>query len=217
MKFILINFSAGKRWMIPAAACLLLSGCSTADVRPETPAPMTQAIAAAPESSSASYEKGESDSPRSTDSFPEAKNAFVQYCQLKAEIEAVEIDLDKLEAEYRIGNLAQENFQQQKSTLISQKHMLEQQKDKLKLQALEEVAVPRPQGTNQELAEKSREVEYQNDMLELEEDRLELQYQSGELTREDFIAKLSQVIQKSEELETLEDYLEDILDGTGYD
>lgn len=141
------------------------------------------------------------------------------YCQIKAEKEAVEIEIDNLEAAYRVGSLDEQSFQSQRAALKEQERGLERQED-----MLEDMAelyfyqsMEMPQGDIQSLLSQLSQVESQKNEQESQERQLKMQYRGGEITRQDFVSAMKENISLEEELDVKEDMLEDSLERLGWD
>ena len=141
------------------------------------------------------------------------------YCQVKAEKDAVEIEIDNLEAAYRVGSLDQQSFQSQRAALQNQERELDWQEE-----MLEDMAemyfyqnVELPQGDIQSLLDQLAQVDSEAYEQENQERQLKLQYRNGEISREDFISGMKENIRQEEELDVREELLEDSLERLGWD
>ena len=141
------------------------------------------------------------------------------YCQVKAEKDAVEIEIDNLEAAYRVGSLDQQSFQSQRAALQNQERELDWQEE-----MLEDMAemyfyqnVELPQGDIQSLLDQLAQVDSEKYEQENQERQLKLQYRNGEISREDFISGMKESIRQEEELDVREELLEDSLERLGWD
>ena len=142
------------------------------------------------------------------------------YCRIKAEKDAVEIDIENLEASFRIGNISQEDFNSQKADLKAQEGYLDVQEELLEdsLDLAYRKSNPSlPEGTAEELFSQKQSLEAQGNELERSEDDLELSYRSGQITRDDFISKQIELIRQKEALDREEDLVERALERMGYD
>ena len=155
--------------------------------------------------------------------FPSASGDLAQdvetYCQVKAEKDAVEIEIDNLEAAYRVGSLDQQSFQSQRAALQNQERELDWQEE-----MLEDMAemyfyqnVELPQGDIQSLLDQLAQVDSEKYEQENQERQLKLQYRDGEISREDFISGMKESIRQEEELDVREELLEDSLERLGWD
>ena len=141
------------------------------------------------------------------------------YCQVKAQKDAVEIEIDNLEAAYRVGSLDQQSFQSQRAALQNQERELDWQEE-----MLEDMAemyfyqnVELPQGDIQSLLDQLAQVDSEKYEQENQERQLKLQYRNGEISREDFISGMKESIRQEEELDVREELLEDSLERLGWD
>ena len=141
------------------------------------------------------------------------------YCQVKAQKDAVEIEIDNLEAAYRVGSLDQRSFQSQRAALQNQERELDWQEE-----MLEDMAemyfyqnVELPQGDIQSLLDQLAQVDSEKYEQENQERQLKLQYRNGEISREDFISGMKESIRQEEELDVREELLEDSLERLGWD
>ena len=141
------------------------------------------------------------------------------YCQVKAQKDAVEIEIDNLEAAYRVGSLDQQSFQSQRAALQNQERELDWQEE-----MLEDMAemyfyqnVELPQGDIQSLLDQLAQVDSEKYEQENQEHQLKLQYRNGEISREDFISGMKESIRQEEELDVREELLEDSLERLGWD
>lgn len=141
------------------------------------------------------------------------------YCQIKAEKEAVEIEIDNLEAAYRVGSLDEQSFQSQRAALKEQERGLERQEDMLEDMAelYYYQSMEMPQGDIQSLLSQLSQVESQKNEQESQERQLKMQYRGGEITRQDFVSAMKENISLEEELDVKEDMLEDSLERLGWD
>ena len=155
--------------------------------------------------------------------FPSSSGDLAQdvetYCQVKAEKDAVEIEIDNLEAAYRVGSLDQQSFQSQRAALQNQERELDWQEE-----MLEDMAemyfyqnVELPQGDIQSLLDQLAQVDSEKYEQENQERQLKLQYRNGEISREDFISGMKESIRQEEELDVREELLEDSLERLGWD
>ncbi len=142
------------------------------------------------------------------------------YYQVKAEKDAVEIDIENLEASFRIGTISQEDFTSQKADLKTQEDYLDAQEeileDSLDL-AYRKSNPALPEGTAEELFSQKQNLEAKGDELDRSEDELELSYRSGDIIRKDFISKQTELIRQKEELDREEELVERALEKMGYD
>jgi hypothetical protein len=215
----------GRGIMKTAAAgtllALLLAGCSG-----QNPV-KTQPISSMESSEGGKAETSQDDisltAPSQADVL--AENASLpseeeSYYKVKAELDAIDIDIENLEADYRIGKLSREDFTAQKSQLEAQENSLEQEKDQLEdsmdlayLQSNPSV----PSGSLDELRSAKAELEKKERQLEAQEDSLERSYQAGEISREDFITQQIEIIRSEESIDREDDLLEQAMEAMGFD
>ena len=131
----------------------------------------------------------------------------------------MEIEIDNLEAAYRVGSLDQQSFQSQRAALQNQERELDWQEE-----MLEDMAemyfyqnVELPQGDIQSLLDQLAQVDSEKYEQENQERQLKLQYRNGEISREDFISGMKESIRQEEELDVREELLEDSLERLGWD
>lgn len=141
------------------------------------------------------------------------------YCQVKAEKDAVEIEIDNLEAAYRVGSLDQQSFQSQRAALQNQERELDWQEEMLEdmVEMYFYQNVELPQGDIQSLLDQLAQVDSEAYEQENQERQLKLQYRNGEISREDFISGMKESIRQEEELDVREELLEDSLERLGWD
>ncbi len=141
------------------------------------------------------------------------------YYSYKAQIEALDIDTDNLEAQYRIGQIDRDTFRTQKQELNRQENQLECYEEWLEESIELNYRANRtlPEGTPDELLAQKRDLETDDAALEIEEDTLKLQYRNGEISREDFISKMTDVIRREDALDRQDEDIEDALELMGWD
>ena len=201
-------------------AMLLLAGCAGQGQSTAMPQP----IASAPSQESQSVQAQAPESSQAAQAaLPSASSDLAQdietYCQVKAQKDAVEIEIDNLEAAYRVGSLDQQSFQSQRAALQNQERELDWQEE-----MLEDMAemyfyqnVELPQGDIQSLLDQLAQVDSEKYEQENQERQLKLQYRNGEISREDFISGMKESIRQEEELDVREELLEDSLERLGWD
>lgn len=143
-----------------------------------------------------------------------------QYYNTKAQVSALSIDIDILEADFRIGKIESAFFQEQKAALLTQKMKLERDEDLLEHQADLLTPYTAPDLTNTDVAallEQFHEAEVAEDAFDLEEDILKEHYRSGQISRADFISQKAVLERKSDEADNRADMLEDTLELLGWD
>ena len=142
------------------------------------------------------------------------------YYRVKAEKEAVEIELDRLEASFRVGELDEESFRSQKWELELQEEELEDQEDYLEHAvdlAYYQSEPGLPEGDLQSLLQQMQELKKQELELEATTDSLERSYRNQEISREEFIRQMTEAVRSEEALDRQEELLERALERLGYD
>ena len=222
-------------------AAAVLSGCGAGQepqqVVQQTQPIMTESLGpetvqetaqeTAPEKEEAASETGETQSGASdTTQESTAQEAVVgetdeeSYYRVKAEKEAVEIELDRLEASFRVGELDEESFRSQKWELELQEEELEDQEDYLEHAvdlAYYQSEPGLPEGDLQSLLQQMQELKKQELELEAATDSLERSYRNEEISREDFIRQMTEAVRSEEALDRQEELLERALERLGYD
>ena len=205
--------------VITLITVMLLAGCANQGASSST-SQMTQAISASSQVVPSSSASASSASSQEVVVPPQSsQEALAAYAQAKAQEEATDIEIDLLEANFRIGQVTSEEFQNQKISLEQQKAMYELQADQ------QEVLIPMFQpeegwvdtSNPEALFTKTRELKPQEDALELELERLELEYASGNITRDEFLQQSEASYQQVFLVEQQLDWLEDMLELMGYD
>lgn len=141
------------------------------------------------------------------------------YCRVKAEEDAIEIEISNLEAAYRVGSMDEPSFQSQRTALRDQKRELDRQEEMLEdmVEMYYYQTMEIPQGDIQSLLDQLSQVNSQKNDQESQESQLKLQYRNGEISREDFITAMQENIGLEEELDVKEELLEDSLERLGWD
>lgn len=141
------------------------------------------------------------------------------YCRVKAEQDAIEIEISNLEAAYRVGSMDETSFQSQRTALRDQKRELDRQEEVLEdmVEMYYYQTMEIPQGDIQSLLDQLSQVNSQKNDQESQESQLKLQYRNGEISREDFITAMQENIGLEEELDVKEELLEDSLERLGWD
>ena len=131
----------------------------------------------------------------------------------------MEIEIDNLEAAYRVGSLDQQSFQSQRAALQNQERELDWQEEMLEdmVEMYFYQNVELPQGDIQSLLDQLAQVDSEKYEQENQERQLKLQYRNGEISREDFISGMKESIRQEEELDVREELLEDSLERLGWD
>lgn len=211
--------SAMYRWLALILVTALLAGCgSNANSSNQTATPMTQPIA-----------KEESLLPQTTKSNIASNNTnptssqedlLEQYYRVKAEKEIMELDLDILKADYRIGKIDQESFQKQKLQGEQKEDELEAKEDQLKLTIRQQGIALAPvldmENTIEGLLEQKRTLETQEDKLDLEEEQEQAKYRNQTIDRNTLLTKQIEIEKKKKELDYQEDLLEERLKQLGW-
>lgn len=175
-----------------------------------TAAETTAGTAAAPsETAQTSYPTASGDPQQDKDT----------YCRVKAEQDAIEIEISNLEAAYRVGSMDEPSFQSQRTALRDQKRELDRQEEMLEdmVEMYYYQTMEIPQGDIQSLLDQLSQVNSQKNDQESQESQLKLQYRNGEISREDFITAMQENISLEEELDVKEELLEDSLERLGWD
>ena len=175
-----------------------------------TAAETTAGTAAAPsETAQTSYPTASGDPQQDQDT----------YCRVKAEQDAIEIEISNLEAAYRVGSMDEPSFQSQRTALRDQKRELDRQEEMLEdmVEMYYYQTMEIPQGDIQSLLDQLSQVNSQKNDQESQESQLKLQYRNGEISREDFITAMQENISLEEELDVKEELLEDSLERLGWD
>lgn len=216
----------------------LLSGCGN---NKEEEALMTQAIAESSVTAESSSEKAETVAGPEASSYesksdaemnyqtPEDLSAVVtgdaekdaeSYYLTKAEKDAVELDIENLEARYRVGELDRESFEAQRRELKYEEEKLDI-KEELLEDALDllyyQEGLSLPEGEPDKLMEEMRSLKLREHELELREHELEADYRSGNISRDEFISSRTEDIREEEELDRKDELLEKALEMMGYD
>ena len=141
------------------------------------------------------------------------------YCRVKAELDAIEIEISNLEAAYRVGSLDDQSFQSQRAALREQERELDIQEDMLEnvVERYYYQTMEIPQGDIQALLDQLSQVDRQKNDQESQERQLKMQYRNGEISREDFVNAMQDSISLEEELDVKEEMLEDSLERLGWD
>lgn len=145
---------------------------------------------------------------------------LANYSRLKAEETAIETEIGKLEASFRVGSVAETDFRSKKQELIAQENELERQEDILEHAvdlAYYQAGQETPQGDVKELLSRKQEVERSQHENELAQDQLKNDYWNDKITRDDFVSQLTEKIRQEEELDRQEEVLEDTLERLGWD
>ena len=140
------------------------------------------------------------------------------YFSAKAEKDWIDVELDKAEYEYRNGSLSADEFKSKKIDLEDRERTLERTEDSLEYIVERELSVYDFSGKNiEELLTEKRDVEKQENELELEEHKLEDEYRLGNITKDEFIQKQTRIVERETKLDVLDDSIENALERLGYD
>ena len=141
------------------------------------------------------------------------------YYSYKAQAEALDIDIDNLEAQYRIGQIDRDTFRTQKQDLNRQENQLECYEEWLEesIELYYRTNRVLPEGSPEELLTQKQDLEIDENMLEIEEDTLKMQYRNSEISRDDFITEMTDIIRREETLDRQDEALEDALEMMGWD
>lgn len=201
-----------SRYRFPAlllACCLLFSACarqnavksqpisdeiaprraqvSSSSLPSEDAAPQEDVI---PQESAASQAEVSSSQQAGTSSVQASgEELLAQYYSVKAQEEALEIDIENLEAALRTGKLGDSEFQQKLAEYERQEDALDARKDALEAQIgpfAPYFSFTLPQD-REGLLSLLDELERQDDELDGRKDALEDGYRSGSTSREDFL------------------------------
>lgn len=151
-----------------------------------------------------------------TDYSADAEN----YYKVKAEKDAVELDIENLQAEYRVGELDKESFESRIRELRMEEERLDNEEDMLE-DAIEfsryrsDMALP--EGDAETLFNEMSSLKDKERELELRERELESDYRAGNITRDEFVSSRTEDIREEEELDMREELLERALERMGYD
>lgn len=151
-----------------------------------------------------------------TDYSADAEN----YYKVKAEKDAVELDIENLQAEYRVGELDKESFESRIRELRMEEERLDNEEDMLE-DAIEfsryrsDMALL--EGDAETLFNEMSSLKDKERELELRGRELESDYRAGNITRDEFVSSRTEDIREEEELDMREELLERALERMGYD
>lgn len=216
--------------MLFAAGCARQTGTAASKAAAEPPvtesteqtaASGTQNESSAPPDEAASIPSGSAAGTEQTSQTgePADKVKLLQdYSALKAELDALDIDMDRLETEFLAQKMDENTYKAQKLELKQKEDTLELQKDRLKLDLKSGARTPQlPEGTAEELLSRLRKLESDEEELDLKEHMLEADYRSGAITREDFISQQTELLILDEQNDWEKDFVEDALEIMGID
>ena len=228
-----------KKYIVIGIVAAALAGCGNQQQTAMTQPIVTEAISAQAQTEQTQAEAEQAQADQSQTGQPQTEQSQAaagteaaslytgdpetdeeNYYRIKAEKEAVDVEIDRLEASFRIGDLAAEEFRAQKQALECQENELEYQEELLEhavdlayMQAGEAL----PEGDVRTLLQQDAELERQENELELEMDALERSYRNSEIQREDFISQMTELLRSEEELERQGDRIERALELQGFD
>ncbi len=174
---------------------------------PDVPAvpSSSQADASSAHPSSQTEESSGAGTPPASSGTADTENLYA----VRAEQEAIEIDIHILESNYRIGQMDEASFQQEKERLIQEKRNYDTLEDCLERSQVYTFTLPE---TTDGKIQRLREIESELDALEQEMDQTEDEYFRGLCTREEFIQTRTAQEQREDVLDEEEERLEDYLD-----
>jgi len=188
----------------------------TTTVDPEDESPVVAGDTASAPSSSGQTD--EQPSPADVNSDTDELSLLRDCCALKAELDALDIDMGRLEMDYLAKKMDENTWKAQKLELEQKEDALKLQKDRLKLDLKSGARSPQlPDGTAEELLSRLRKLESDEEELDLKEHMLEADYRSGAITREDFISQQTELLILDEQNDWEKDLVEDALEIMGID
>lgn len=208
-----------KHLLIPMLCALLITaGCAN-----QMDSPKQSGLSQPINSQAPLQQQPETDAAAGEETAPEpaadTADLKTRYYQAKAEEEALSIDIERLESDYRMNNLPKDDFIAQKKQLSSQKQAFDDEADRL------EKSLPpfRPEaGWVDESDVKAmvalmRGLEAEEDAAENALDILEDDYCLDNITREEFKKQYAALKEQEDLLDEQVDYLEDALELLGWD
>lgn len=139
------------------------------------------------------------------------------YYLIKAELDALDIDKDNLEAAYRIGKLDEASFRSQKSLLEAEEDRLDDAKDLAKSTRHGHGEHTTYEGSKEELIVRLYSAKQKDDEVEKAIEQLEEDYRTGAITREDFIDRQARLLFEEDIVDQEKDSLEHSLEQMGWD
>lgn len=229
-----------KRIYFTAFAILLLAGCSskadsqtqpqmTQEINTEslsstetTPVYSTTDFSSTPVDSTSTLAESANISANTSSYAQHANSDYNQllqrYCSVKAELDAIDIEEDMLEAKYRIGKIETAAFTAQKTALSSQEDTLKIQEVQSKLDLRQASSPPiLPKGDKQDLLRRLYQLESDENALELQEEYLESKYRDGTISRQDYISQQTALLIQDDTIEQENDLVEQALKLLGWD
>lgn len=128
---------------------------------------------------------------------------------VRAEKEAIELDIQILESNFRVGKISQDEFYAEKARLEQQKNDYDNLEDTLEHTQVYHFTFPE---TTEAQFQRLNQLEADLDRLEEEMDQWEDDYVRGVCTREEFLEKRLQQEQQEDAMEEEEEQLEDYLE-----
>lgn len=139
------------------------------------------------------------------------------YYLIKAELDALDIDKDNLEAAYRIGKLDEASFRTQKIQLEAEEDRLDDAKDLAASTRHSHGEHTTYEGSKDELIVRLYSAKQKDDEIEEAIDRLEEDYRTGSIAREDFISQQARLLFDEDIVDQEKDSLEHSLEQMGWD
>ena len=151
--------------------------------------------------------------PEQNSNIPEQNSENQNYYYLEAQQNMLYIDMDKLKAQLRIGKISKNEFLKQKELIISQIEQIEINKDIYKNAINPINLIPNFSNlTIEEIYNMERDLEIQEKNLEIEEDNLENSYRMEQITKDEFLLKQKEILEKEHLLDIQENALEYYID-----
>lgn len=187
---------------------VLLCGCSSEVDNTDTEPRQTQEIVQNLDSEAPSSTGEKNVEPSA--SFDDLPNDLMS---VRAEEQAVTLDMEKLEAEYRVKSILEDKFKEQMAELERRDKKLDELEDNL------ENSYSQPTPTipleEDELVVRLSELKEAGQALEEEERTLAIDYLEDTITREEYVAAQIELEKRDETLEAEEDAIEDKLESLG--
>lgn len=142
---------------------------------------------------------------------------ITDYYRIKAELDALDIDKDNLEAAYRIGKLDEAAFRSQKSQLEAEEERLDDAKDLAEGTRHSHGEHTTYEGAKEELIVRLYAAKQKDDEIEEAIEQLEEDYRTGSIAREDFISQQARLLFDEDIVDQEKDSLEHTLEQMGWD
>lgn len=142
---------------------------------------------------------------------------ITDYYRIKAELDALDIDKDNLEAAYRIGKLDEAAFRSQKSQLEAEEERLDDAKDLAEGTRHSHGEHTTYEGAKEELIVRLYAAKQKDDEIEEAIEQLEEDYRTGSVAREDFIFQQARLLFDEDIVDQEKDSLEHTLEQMGWD